>query len=226
MSKAYIIRLVFIILFMLLFYFNYITLHRICTYAGILSCVLLFRVAYKLVESIKIKSDNFLFVLLVIDLIKISYIRLFFRLHLIMYYIKSLNIKYVTNIIVLVLRHVIVIPLLVVVYKVINILYLFKTKTFVDLLFNRVFGSVLAVLVFTPLLNILLHLYIFLLFISMMYYMLEKFANNPRLKFKRRFLHSLFNVDLNSAVNHRNNVSILVLLIKNGRVKNRGSKLY
>ena len=60
----------------------------------------------------------------------------------------------------------------------------------------------------------------------MMYYMLERFANNPRLKFKRRFLHSLFNVDLNSAVNHRNDVSILVLLIKNGRVKSRGSKLY
>jgi len=155
MSKAYIFRLIFIILFIFLFYFNYITLFRACVYIGILSCILLFRLAYKLAESVEIKSDNFLFALLVIDIIKISYIRLLFRLHLIMYYIKNLNIKYISNIAVLVLRHAIVIPLLIVVYKAVNILHMFKTKPFIDLLFNRVFGSVLAVLVFTPLLNML-----------------------------------------------------------------------
>src|SRR6516164_9658536 len=169
-NKIRIIKLLIILLWLCLFIFNCITIRRLVTFCIILLIILVYKQYVKYVSEVKpIKNENLIVLLINIDLIKLLLINIVIYLYIWLFnlldkvgafmpiednisLLNQLLIKLV-KLLEWVVKSIIINPILIILHKFYYALYMLVYTSIKELLFQRVFGVILAVLIFTPILS-------------------------------------------------------------------------
>jgi len=178
-NQGIIIKVSFIIIFMLLLYFNRVTMLRVILFFFILLFAYLYKKFIGYANSMPpVSNATLLLVLIKIDSVKLMPISLIASAYVLFYNLSTA--KYGSKIfkaIFIILKSLCINPALLVLHKFYSLLRAWVLSPFRDIIISRLFGLVLAVLVFSPLLSYIylllgrsfLNLYILIVFISVLH---------------------------------------------------------
>jgi hypothetical protein len=237
-NKKLIIQIFFVILWILLFLLNYITNIRLIVFFIIILVIYIYKWLIKKANEIKpIKNINLLLLLIYLDKIKLLVIYIIIYIYIWLFdLLEWSNENKIIKKIVQLIKSIIINPVLLIIHKFYYILYIWESTSIKNIFISRLFGVILVVLIFSPLLkgiyillgSNLLNVYILIVIISILDDNRHKLKNYRFFKFILNFVGLLrFNKDFTFILEYRNKVSILVIIIKKGVniIKGRKSKI-
>ena len=224
-NKILIIKISFIILWIFLFLLNYITNIRLIVFFIIILVIYIYKWLIKKANKMKpIKNINILLLLIYIDKIKLIWINLIIRIYVWLFDLLELTDenKIVKGLEIL-LKSIIINPLLLIIHKFYYLLYIWESSSIKSIFISRLFGMILVVLIFSPLLrgiyillgSNLLNVYILIIIMSILDDNRQKLKNYKIFNFILSIIGLLrLNKDLSFIFEYRNKVSTLVIIIK------------
>jgi hypothetical protein len=224
-NKKLIIQIFFIILWILLFLLNYITNIRLIVFFIIILVIYIYKWLIKKANEIKpIKNINILLLLIYLDKIKLLVIYIIIYIYILLFnLLEWSNENKVIKGLEILIKSIIINPVLLIIHKFYYILYIWESTSIKNIFINRLFGMILVVLIFSPLLRSiyillgsnLLNVYILIVIISILDDNRHKLKNYRFFKFILNFIGLLrLNKDLTFILGYRNKVSTLVIIIK------------
>jgi hypothetical protein len=237
-NKKLIIQIFFVILWILLFLLNYITNIRLIVFFIIILVIYIYKWLIKKANEIKpIKNINLLLLLIYLDKIKLLVIYIIIYIYIWLFnLLEWSNENKIIKGLEILIKSIIINPVLLIIHKFYYILYIWESTSIKNIFISRLFGMILVVLIFSPLLkgiyillgSNLLNVYILIVIISILDDNRHKLKNYRFFKFILNFVGLLrFNKDFTFILEYRNKVSILVIIIKKGVniIKGRKSKI-
>jgi hypothetical protein len=240
-NKIIIIKFLLAFLWILLYILNYITTTRLIAFGIILFIIYIYKLGVDWVKSIKPIKNIYLLILL-INIDKIKLLLIYFIIYLYIWLFDLLdwsnNNKLIKGLEWLI-KSLIINPLLMLIHKYYYILYIWSSSSFRSIFLNRLYGMILIVLIFSPILSYiyyllgynLLNVYILIVVISLLedyYQTLKQYKSIKLIEYILLFINILkINKDFFFILEYRNKASIFVILIKRGinQIKGRNSKI-
>jgi hypothetical protein len=224
-NKKLIIQIFFVILWILLFLLNYITNTRLIVFFIIILVIYIYKWLIKKANEIKpIKNINLLLLLIYLDKIKLLVIYIIIYIYIWLFdLLEWSNENKIIKGLEILIKSIIINPILLIIHKFYYILYIWESTSIKNIFISRLFGMILVVLIFSPLLRSiyillgsnLLNVYILIIIISILDDNRHKLKNYKFFKFILNFIGLLrFNKDFTFILEYRNKISILVIIIK------------
>jgi len=224
LSKQQFINLLIVFIWIAFFLLNWITYTRFMYFLTILEFILIYRILINKLEyskSLKISDSKILNLIFYLNKYRNPILLLLIKLDVLTYDVIIYYNNKILNFIIYLLYLLIINPLKILFFKYYIILWIWKTNKIWNILFNRMFGLILSVLIFTNVigymintlhLDIFVILYIYLLVISILCEIIEV-RDNKLLK-----ILLVLHINTLSILSNRKNVNLLsVFLRKNGK---------
>jgi len=227
-NKFYIL---FIIIWIFLYNYGYITESRIIIFLIIIICICIYKIVYKKIQNRDyIYTENLLYIILWIDYIKLFIINMLIFCSIKIYELKMLYKDNKTiNMVILLFENAITNPLKMILYKIYNGLYIWKTTPIFEILFKRIYGSILGILIFSNIIGYLwylmnysvLNVYILLILINCIDELVKngKYKNIKIIEHLEYIKYLNLNKELLKIIEIRGNISIIALYIKKVLIK-------
>jgi hypothetical protein len=221
------IYLIILIIFILFFILDWITLNRLLLFFLILLIIKIYKIFIYYIEltNYKIKNTKILNFLIFFNKWKNPILILLLKIDEIIFDIISNNNNKFYNIIIYLILILIINPIKILHHKFYNILWLWKYNNIYTILFNRMFGLILSILIFTNILNyikytlgisIWLIIYIYILLISISTEFIEDRTKNKWLK-----IISINNINTINIVYNKLDVSIISWILKSNQINEK-----
>ena len=227
MSKLYkikVINIFIIIIWIILFMIGWISYTRFMYFLLILEIILIYRIIINKLEKSKILQFNnkkILKFIIIINKWRNPLLLLLIKLDVLMYDIIIYYNNKLLNIIIYMLYILIINPLKIFYFKFYKILWIWKTNKIWNILFNRMFGLILSVLIFTNLIgyikntlhiSLILIIYLYFLIISVLCELIESREN----KWLKIFLVN--HITTKSVVSNKLGVNLLSIVLKKNNI--------
>ena len=167
--KKHKIKLLIFITWILFFYLNWITYSRFIVFLIVLELILIYRIIVKNIEGtnkIKIKNKNIFKFIITLNKYRNPILILLIKWDILMYdFIIYYNNK-ILNALIYLIYLIVINPVKILYFKFYMVLFIWKTNKIWNILFSRMFGLILSVLIFTNIINYMtntLHLNIFII---------------------------------------------------------------
>ena len=222
--QEYKINLLIVFTWIIFLYLNWITYSRLMFFLIVLEFILIYRIVINQVECSTlfiIKNKNLLNFIIIINKWRNPVLLLLIKFDILMYDL----ILYYDNILIKCIIYVIYVfiinPIKIFYFKFYKVLRIWKTNKIWNILFNRMFGLILSILIFTNIinfmynslhLNILMIIYIYLLLISVLCELIETRSN----KWLRIFLVNYINTW--SVIANKLDVNFLSIILQKNNI--------
>ena len=152
--------LLFIVVLIVLYNYGYITEGRIIIFSVIIIWICLYKIiCRKIKESEVVYNENLLYILLWIDYLKLFIINALIVMSIKTYELKmTYKNKKIINKLILIFENLTINPLLMILNKFYNVLYIWKTTPIFEIFFKRIYGSLLGILIFSNIIGYLWYL--------------------------------------------------------------------
>ena len=222
-NMKYIYRLLLIILWAILYQYNYITIYKLIIFFLLIFVIFLYKLFLDNKKYVYLNKLNIL-IILFFDILKLIYIYIIIYLYVLIYYLSKFNFKFF-NYIIWIINHIIINPVLALISRIYCILEIWKIQSLIDIFFNRIYGWLFSLLVFTPILtnlfnNDYIYIYIYLYIIWIIINIIHDYIELILKNFKYGWIFLFVNYmklykDINFLLMIRTNLSIFSYWVLN-----------
>ena len=219
----YIYRLLLIILWLILYQYGHLTINRLILFIVIILFIFIFKFFLINWQYIYINKLDII-ILFYLDIIKLIYIYIIIYLYVLIYYLSKFNFRFF-NYIIWIINHIIINPVLGLISRLYDILQFWKSRSLIDIFFNRIYGVLISILFFTPIFNYLLiifnyyNLYLYIYILWIIFSILEDYKKQiseyKYLKYFKYLVYLKLYKDISFLLMTRNDLSIFSFLIIN-----------
>ena len=225
-NKTNKMKFVLFTLWVVLLCLGTINIIRIITFLIIILIIYIYKLLISYFDDNKNNiniNEYLIYVLLFIDNIKLSYIHIINYIYILLFDLTNTNInKNLISLIIKIIKYLILYPMIVIGTKFYMVLLNWKYSSIKDIIFNRLFGVILSVLIFSPvyvyiyiLMNIYVYisLYIILILLIIINNNIKDIVKYKYLKIFMFILYLNINIYMFLLIEYRCRASILVIII-------------
>jgi len=222
-QNNYKLNLLFVLIWILLYNYGYITENRIIIFLFVIFCICLYKICSKKIQEINfIYRANLLYIFLWIDYFKLFLINILIFMSIKIYELKfSYKNNLIINLLILMFENIFINPVKMILYKIYNVLYIWKITSIIEIFFKRIYGSILGILIFSNVIGYLcylmnysvLNVYILLILINCIDEILKSDKWRDY-KIKEYFYFINLNKDIFKIIKLRSETSLLSLYIQ------------